>query len=94
MTMVVKFMSGEEAPDVDTRKGFHLMSDVSEVRFERTGDVAYAYVTMERPDGAETYPVRLQGNVYVMSELGDQLAAFGVAEIPRPAEDGNPPSAA
>lgn len=87
MSMVVKFMSGEDSPDSDTRKGFRVMSDVVEVRFERSGGDAHAYLTTWcGADGPETHgPIPLEGNVYVLSERGVQLSAFGVAEIPRPA---------
>lgn len=82
--LIVKMMSGENAPDDDTRKAFRLITGVVDVRFDRQADdpnadtspVPVMYVwygdRQERPDA-----FCVAGNVYIMNESGRTVASFG-----------------
>ncbi len=88
MSMIVKIMSGENAPDDDTRKTFQLHTGVIATAFERRpmGDAPAAVVLTFEPRApvneptTGTFPVH--GNVYVMNEAGKTIASFGAAPIP------------
>jgi hypothetical protein len=79
--MIVKLMSGETAPDEDSRKLFHLIADVTYVAFSRRDGVPFISIGGERED-RELESFKLEGNVYVMNDAGKTIASFGAASIP------------
>ena len=93
MTVIVKMMSGENAPDSDTRKLFILFTDVYGVHFKRDDNgvpsmeltFAKGYHTDERENTLYTEEFDVTGNVYVMNEAGKTISSFGAC--PLPAED-------
>lgn len=82
--MYLKLMSGEDAPDSDSRKSFTIHSGVLSCDFGRNGPQgqATAYVVFERGD-PETFT--LEGNAYLMNEAGKTIGQFGPMPIPSPA---------
>lgn len=85
MTVIVKMMGSEDAPDSDTRKTFHLYTDILKVEFFREGREAYAWLWFSPApfspnDG--TFQIQkemflLIGNVYVMNNDGKTISSFG-----------------
>jgi hypothetical protein len=75
--MYLKIMSGENAPDGDTRKTFRMLADVTMVDFRRDPDgKALAACTFEAGPGETFSP---SGNCYLLNDAGDTIASFGVA---------------
>lgn len=87
MTLTVKMMGPEDAPDSDTRKTFRVWSDMSGVDFSRpdgkTPIMRIAYKEIQDNDVVESIEdFEVTGNVYVMNEAGKTIATFGPANIP------------
>ena len=89
--MYLKIMSGEDAPDGDTRKTFRIMADVLSVEFSRELSAAeakkpenrlianqgpMAKVLFRSGPGETFWP---EGNCYLMNDAGETIASFGVA---------------
>ena len=75
--MFLKMMSGENAPDGDSRKTFRILDDVTAVDFRRDPDgKAMAAVTFRQGPGETFSP---GGNCYLLNDAGDTVASFGVA---------------
>lgn len=74
--MLVKIMSGEDAPDDDTRKVFKILGDVTAAEFSRAKGKPEVEVAF-RNGTVETFPC--PGNVYLMNDNGDTVASFGSA---------------
>lgn len=74
--MLLKIMSGENAPDSDSRKTFQLLDGVLSVHFKRDKDKAAAVkVVFDNGDDPETF--KLVGNCYLMNGDGKTIASFG-----------------
>ncbi len=79
--MYLKIMSGEDAPDGDSRKTFRILGNVAAVNFSRQGQKAVAEVTFASGPGETFFP---EGNCYLLStENGDTIASFGAAPYVR-----------
>lgn len=74
--MFLKIMSGEDAPDSDSRKTFQLLDHVASAEFERENGRALAHVLFVSGE-EESYP--LEGNAYLMNDAGKTVASFGSA---------------
>jgi hypothetical protein len=94
MTVSVKMMSGEDAPDSDTRKCYLLITNVYNVKFARDPKTGKAEMELHFSKGYEsvgdveapalyTETILLTGNVYVMNEDGKTISSFGEAPIPK-----------
>lgn len=80
MSLIVKIMSPENAPDDDSRKGCILAADVRHVAFDRDGRGApWIYLWRAGDNLQEPAPERIgfSGNVYVMNEGGRTVSTFG-----------------
>ena len=90
MTVIVKMMSDEDAPDSDTRKLHILFTDVYGVHFKRDAKgspsmeltFCKGYHTDERENTLYTEEFTVTGNVYVMNEAGKTVSSFGCSPIP------------
>lgn len=91
MTVIVKLMGGEDAPDSDTRHTYKLFTDVVKTEFVREGDEAFVWLWFREDHRVgEVYasgvsePERftLDGNVYIMNNDGKTISSFGPAPIP------------
>lgn len=73
--MYLKLMSGEDAPDCDSRKSFTIHAGVTSCSFARdsTGN-AHVVVGFE---SGEPETIRLVGNAYLMNEAGKTIGQFG-----------------
>lgn len=82
MSMYLKLMGPENAPDDDSRKGARIISGVEEVQFSR-GAQGNAVAEVLLSDGARKL-IPLEGNAYVMNSDGKTIdsCAFGCAPIP------------
>lgn len=91
MSLIVKIMGAENAPDDDPRKTFQLHTGVIATAFLRRSEnepdapPASVCLTFEPRSPVNepwtgTFPVH--GNVYVMNEAGKTIASFGAAPIP------------
>lgn len=90
MSLIVKIMGAENAPDDDPRKTFQLHTGVIATAFlrhsENEPDAPASVVLTFEPRApvneptTGTFPVH--GNVYVMNEAGKTIASFGAAPIP------------
>ena len=78
--MILKFMSGENAADNDSRKTYRLLSDVKTVEFVRIEeDGVVASLTMNDDTYHEEH---LRGNAYVMNDAGKTVSSFGFCALP------------
>jgi len=90
--MFLKIMSGENAPDGDTRKTFRILDDVTAADFRRDSDgKPHVAVTFRDKPGVppitETFDP--SGNCYLLNDGGDTVAAFGVSPyVPHKGERG------
>lgn len=75
--MFLKMMSGENAPDGDSRKAFRLLDDVTAVDFRRDEDEKATVTITFRQGPGETFSPN--GNCYLLNDAGDTVASFGVA---------------
>lgn len=75
--MFLKIMSGEDAPDGDTRKTFRLLDDVIAVDFQRDSNQKPSVTVTFITGPGETFAP--EGNCYLMNDDGDTIAAFGIA---------------
>lgn len=66
--MYVKFMSGEDIPDEDPRKCYHMVSDANHVHFLRINGELMATIIIGEGDMVS---VPVMGDVYILNELGD-----------------------
>lgn len=91
MSVIVKIMGGEDAPDSDTRHTYKLFTDVVKTEFVREGDEAHVWLWFREDHRVgEVYasgvsePERfmLDGNVYIMNNDGKTISSFGPAPIP------------
>jgi hypothetical protein len=95
--MYLKIMSGEDAPDGDSRKCFRLIDDVLDVEFGRLITPAGEKLPANRlianqgptvkvflKNGTPAETVHLEGNAYLMNEAGETIASFGVCPYMRP----------
>ena len=85
--MFLKIMSGENAPDGDSRKSFRLLDNVTMVDFRRGPQgIALAHVAFETGPAENFEP---GGNCYLLNDAGDTVASFGVAPyVPHRGERG------
>lgn len=82
--MFLKIMSGEDAPDGDSRKTYRLFSHVSSVNFDRRAKgtaVAEVVFDVDSASGVGI-TLELEGNTYLMNEDGKTIATFGCMPIP------------
>jgi hypothetical protein len=93
MSLLLKIMSCEDAPDEDSRKTFCLYTDITSCHFRRHPDgSAEAHVWCREPIKTAMVPgfveiekhIILTGNAYLMNENGKTVSSFGVARY----EDG------
>lgn len=90
MSLIVKIMSGENAPDDDSRKTYQLHTGVMSVAFlrgsENEPDAPAAIVVTFEPRAPLNEPTTgtfaVYGNVYLMNEAGKTISAFGSAPLP------------
>ena len=74
--MFLKIMSGENAPDGDSRKSFRLLDNVTMVDFRRGPQgIALAHVAFETGPAENFEP---GGNCYLLNDDGDTIASFGI----------------
>jgi len=79
MSLIVKIMSAENAPDADPCKGHILAADVRHVVFDRdTAGRAWAAIWRPGDSLDEAAPERfaVTGNAYVMNEAGRTISSF------------------
>lgn len=80
MSLIIKLMSDEDAPDQDTRKSYRLFTGVTSASFSRDESGAgIMMVHFEAKEDEETFDVI--GNVYVMNEAGKTISSFGSAPL-------------
>lgn len=77
--MFLKIMSGENAPDSDSRKSFRLLDHVEAASFIRSGGAPRATVLFENGE-QEEFPC--EGNAYLMNDSGKTVAQFGATPLP------------
>lgn len=80
--MFLKIMSGENSPDSDSRKAFHLLDHVESADITRDDGKATVAVTFA--DGGQE-DFEIPGNAYLMNSAGETVATFGSAAYRRAA---------
>lgn len=81
--MFLKIMSGEDAPDSDSRKMFKLFDHVSTAEFSRKPGKGVVAEVVFDDDTEESFDI--PGNAYLMNAEGITVASVGSAPYRRAA---------